>query len=120
MEKIGKILVVEDDPDIGLMMKMMLMYKGYAVTLLENAVEIETTLQKNTFNLIFMDMLLSGLNGVDICATLKTNPSFSTIPIIMMSAHPDAEKLCLQAGANDFIAKPFDTAELLLKVSQMM
>lgn len=120
MEKFGKILVIDDDPDIGLMMKMMLMYKGYSVILLEKADEIEVTLGKQKIDLIFMDMLLSGINGTDVCVDIKSNSNYTGIPIIMMSAHPDAKKICLQAGADDFISKPFDTHDLLAKVAGFM
>lgn len=120
MEKLGKILVIDDDPDIGLMMKMMLMYKGYSVVLLDKANEIDAILNKQQIDLILMDMLLSGINGTDVCAHIKSNNNFTAIPIIMMSAHPDAKRICLQAGANDFISKPFDTHDLLLKVAAII
>lgn len=120
MEKFGKILVIDDDPDIGLMMKMMLTYKGYSVLVLEKADEVEETLSKHKIDLIFMDMLLSGINGTDVCAEIKNNSQYKAIPLIMMSAHPDAKKICLQAGANDFISKPFDTNDLLAKVANLM
>ena len=120
MENFGKILVIDDDPDIGLMMKMMLTYKGYSVLVLEKADEVEETLSKHKIDLIFMDMLLSGINGTDVCAEIKNNSQYKAIPLIMMSAHPDAKKICLQAGANDFISKPFDTHDLLAKVANLM
>lgn len=120
MENFGKILVIDDDSDIGLMMKMILMYKGYSVVLLEKADEVEETLSKHKIDLIFMDMLLSGINGTDVCAKIKSNSQHQTIPLIMMSAHPDAKKICFQAGANDFISKPFDTHDLLAKVANLM
>jgi len=120
MDSSKRLLVIDDDPDIGLMMKMMLVYKGFMVTLLDNAGEVEPTLLKKNIDLIFMDMLLSGVNGLDVCAKLKSNDSYAHIPIIMMSAHPDAHKLCLAAGANDFISKPFDTADLLSKVISLL
>jgi CheY-like chemotaxis protein len=53
-------------------------------------------------------MLLSGRNGIDICEALKSNPAVAVIPLIMMSAHPDAKQICQAAGADDFIAKPFE------------
>ena len=112
--------MIDDDPDIGLMMKMMLTYKGYSVLVLEKADEVEETLSKHKIDLIFMDMLLSGINGTDVCAEIKNNSQYKAIPLIMMSAHPDAKKICLQAGANDFISKPFDTHDLLAKVANLM
>ena len=119
MEKL-KILILEDDFDIGMMMKMMLMFKGYDVSLFTNAYSIEEEISSNHYDLIFMDMLLSGRNGIDICEALKGNPAMAPIPLIMMSAHPDARRICLSAGANDFIAKPFELNDLLLKVAMFL
>lgn len=117
MEKL-KILILEDDFDIGMMMKMMLKFKGYDVSLFTNPFTIEEEIINQHYDLIFMDMLLSGRNGIDICEALKRNPAVASIPVIMMSAHPDAREICLNAGANDFIAKPFELRELLSKLAE--
>ena len=120
METPRKILVIDDDSDIGQMMKMILTYKGYKVTVIENAEGVEELIRNSSFDLIFMDMFLSGRYGVDICFGLKMEKPATHIPIIMMSAHPDAKKICMEAGANDFISKPFDTHELLAKVANLV
>lgn len=114
------ILVVDDDPDIGTMIRMMLEYKGYRVTLLERAEKVGEILSANKINLIIMDMLLSGMNGTDICVALKKDPVTASIPIIMISAHPNARELCLHAGADDFIAKPFEMKDILSKISRLI
>lgn len=113
------ILVIDDDPDIGIMIQMLLEYKGYAVTLLEKTDEALSILQNNPIDLIIMDMLLSGTNGIDICAGFKKDRTVSHIPVLMLSAHPDAKIKCLEAGADDFIFKPFDLEDLLEKVSTL-
>ncbi len=115
-----KILIIDDDPDIGMIMKMMLKSKGYDVSILSNPYFIEEEISNHPYNLIFMDMLLSGRNGIDICEALKRNVAMATIPLIMMSAHPDAMNICLKAGANDFVAKPFEVKKLLLKVAEIL
>ena len=119
MEK-EKILIIDDDADIGMMMKMMLQFKGYDADLFTNADNIEEHVFTHHYDLIFIDMLLSGRNGTDICAALKNNPIVGAIPVIMMSAHPDAKHICLAAGANDFIAKPFEVKDALAKVAGLL
>lgn len=119
MEKI-KILILDDDFDIGMMMKMMLKFKGYDVSVFTNPYSIEEEISNHHYDLIFMDMLLSGRNGIDICEALKKNPAMASIPLIMMSAHPDARQICLNAGANDFIAKPFELKEVLSKLNGVL
>jgi DNA-binding response OmpR family regulator len=115
-----KILVIDDDPDIGMMMKIMLNFKGYDVSVVTNTCAIEEEISDQQYDLICMDMLLSGNNGTDICKTLKSNSVLASIPLIMMSAHPDGSHICLCAGADDFIAKPFELTELLLKVGGLL
>jgi DNA-binding response OmpR family regulator len=120
MNRNTKILVLDDDPDIGTMIKMMLEYKGYAVTVSDRAIQAEEALRDNNIDLIIMDMLLSGVNGTDLCTDLKKDSSTSHIPVIMISAHPNAKEICLQAGADEFISKPFDMQDILSKIAHLV
>ena len=120
MNKNARILVLDDDPDIGTMIKMMLEYKGYIVTVSDRADMAQQALNKGRVDLIIMDMLLSGVNGTDLCVDLKKNPSTSRIPVIMISAHPNAKEICLEAGADEFISKPFDMNDILSKIDGLL
>ena len=111
-----KILVVDDDPDIGLMIKTMLEYHGYAVEVSDKAERVTDLVGSGRFSLLIMDMLLSGVNGIDICSSLKNDPKLSHVPVIMISAHPNAKAICQEAGAEAFISKPFDIQEMLSKI----
>lgn len=111
-----KILVIDDDPDIGNILRMTLEYKGFPTSILKSAVNCESYIKSNNISLVIMDLLISGSYGVDICRVLKADETLSSIPVIMMSAHPDAERLSMEAGADDFIAKPFDVAVIIDKV----
>jgi DNA-binding response OmpR family regulator len=115
-----KILILDDDPDISMMIKMMLEYKGFSVAVAERAEKMEEVLPHDKFNLIIMDMLLSGVNGVDICMKLKKDQQYAHIPIIMISAHPNAKTVCLDAGADHFVAKPFDMEEMLSAIRRVV
>jgi DNA-binding response OmpR family regulator len=114
------ILVLDDDPDIGMMIRIMLEYKGYKVSVAERAEKAQAILSREKINLMIMDMLLSGVNGVDICAQMKSGAVSRDLPVIMISAHPNARQLCLDAGANEFLAKPFDMQELFSRVSHLL
>ena len=116
----SRILVVDDDPDIGTMIKMMLEYKGYQVTVSDRADQAEEILAGNDVDLVIMDMLLSGANGTDVCSLIKKGSKTSHIPVIMISAHPNAREICLKAGADAFISKPFDMQDLLLKIDRLL
>ena len=120
MNKKARILVLDDDPDIGTMIKMMLEYKGYVVTVSDRADMAQQALDNGGVDLIIMDMLLSGVNGTDMCVDLKKNPATSRIPVIMISAHPNAKEICLEAGADEFISKPFDMNDILSKIDGLL
>ncbi|HJS53502.1 MAG TPA: response regulator transcription factor [Chitinophagaceae bacterium] len=111
------ILVIDDDPDICTMIKMVLEYHGYAATDADGEEKTKKILLTEPVELIIMDMLLSGSDGTDICRQLKQDEKTSSIPILMFSAHPNAKEICLEAGADDFISKPFEMEDLMDKIS---
>lgn len=110
-DKFPKIVVVEDNVDIISMIGMMLKMKHYEAflkTTTDNILDFITEIQPD---LIIMDMLLSGGDGREICKFLKLNGQLSQIPVLMMSAHPNAKEQCTMAGADFFLSKPFDIKE---------
>ncbi len=115
-----QILVVDDDPDILDALRFVLEDAGYKVMAILNGETAEKLLEeKNLPQLIILDILLSGKDGRDICRKLKKDTITRHIPIIMISAHPNIEETVYDAGADAFIAKPFDISELIdtVKVS---
>lgn len=116
MNKDVLILVLDDDPDICTMLKMVLEYHGYGAEEADGEEKANEILSAKKVDLIIMDMLLSGADGTDICRRLKKDNQTSAIPILMFSAHPNAQKICMEAGADDFIAKPFEMNDLIDRV----
>jgi DNA-binding response OmpR family regulator len=115
MTKKAKILVVDDDPDILDAIAFTLEDAGYTVTTTEKGEYAENLHDTNGGlpNVIILDVLLSGKDGRTICKKLKSQKETKHIPVIMISAHPDAEKSTKEVGADDFLAKPFDIKNLL-------
>jgi DNA-binding response OmpR family regulator len=111
------ILIIDDNEDILFMLEAMLKIKGYKVTVKKNTDNIETAVTKINPGVIIMDMLLSGADGREICRQLKANTVLEKIPVIMISAHPEAKTHCLNAGANYFVEKPFEMTEILQTVA---
>ena len=107
------ILVVDDNKDLLFMISAMLKINGYQVSSLENTTGIETVVIKIQPDLIMMDMLLSGSDGREICRQLKSNKDTASVPVLMLSAHPQAAENCIAAGADRFIEKPFEMQHLL-------
>lgn len=111
------ILIVDDDADILDAISMVLKEEGYAVKTSLRADYLET-LDGNLPDVILLDILLSGVDGRTVAEKLKSQEKTKNIPIIMISAYPNAAETVLQSGADDFLAKPFETNELLAKVKK--
>ena len=112
-----RILILDDDPDICTMIKMVLEYHGFTAFDADCEEKANQVLASEPIDLIIMDMLLSGADGTDICRRLKNDKERSSLPVLMFSAHPTARETCLAAGADDFIPKPFEMNDLIAKVN---
>jgi len=113
-----QILVVDDDSDILDALQCVLEDAGYTVKTCKDGGHAEQLADEALLpKLIILDVLLSGKDGRDICRKLKHTVRTKRIPIVMISAHPTAKKSVLASGANDFLPKPFDIANLLDTVS---
>jgi len=111
------ILVIDDNEDILFMIKAMLEMKGYKVTPKNHPENIELVIETIMPDIILMDMLLSGADGREVCKKIKTNAVISKIPVIMISALPDAGDSCMAAGANYFLGKPFEINDIFKTVA---
>ena len=114
------ILIVDDDMDIRYMMQSILNYEGYQTKTCSGADELNTLLSDMRPAAIIMDMLLSGTDGKEICRKLKKKEATKHIPVMMISAHPDAESICREAGADDFLEKPFEIDVFINKTRSLI
>lgn len=113
-----KVMILDDDPDIVLVLAAMLEDAGYAVVTADQCDElIDGFYTQELPDVILLDMLLSGSDGREIARQLKRQKLTRGIPVLMLSAHPNAEQEAKAAGADDFLAKPFEIEELLNKVA---
>lgn len=115
MKCYAEILLVEDDIALADWVKDYLENEGFAVTHLSNGNAVENTLIKSPFDLILLDLMLPGLNGIEVCKKVRL---FSQIPIIMLTARVDEidEVIGLEVGANDYITKPVRPRALLARI----
>ena len=117
MSKLKKIMVADDNPGILDAIGIILEFEGYEVSCLENG-DTLLTMENEFPDLLLLDIWMSGVDGRDICKHLKQKPSTSKIPIVLVSASRDIEQSALEAGADDFLAKPFEMDDLLEKVKK--
>lgn len=113
-----RILVVDDEEDIIDLISLNLVREGYTVISAltgEQALELVAAQKPD---LIILNLMLPGIQGLDVCRYLRTNPDFARIPIIMLSAKTgEIDKILgLEIGADDYITKPFSTRELLARI----
>ena len=121
MQKTAKrILIVDDEQDILEFLRVLLEEEGYEVATSDKGEFLEQLHNDRLPHLILVDVLLSGKDGRAIVKHLKSQPETMHIPVIMFSAHPSAYKTALQAGADDFLAKPFAIGELLAKIAHFL
>lgn len=113
-----KILIIDDDLPILEVMKIILEEKEYQVEVISNPKNIEKKISELAPQLILLDIWVAGLHGADIVKLLHKNIATASIPIILVSANNEVEKITKSCGATDFIAKPFDIDNLVAKVQQ--
>lgn len=112
-----RILVIEDDPSVQTLIKIVLEKKDYDVTLAETATHGQKLALDNAHDMIIMDLGLPDGNGYDICKLIREENLH--IPILVLSAdHETKVKVkCLEVGADDYLTKPFDTSELTARLN---
>src|ERR1700730_11383326 len=115
-----KILVVDDEVVILAFLQELLEQEGYIIVTTDKAEYVERLHIDGLPDLILLDVLLSGKDGREIVKHLKSQEETRHIPVIMFSAHPSAERTARAAGADDFVAKPFDIDVLLTRIAQYL
>lgn len=114
-----RVLIVEDDEDISMIEEAYLESAGFDTEIISDGKEVINILEKEKFDLILLDLMLPGKSGYEVCREIRDKID---IPIIMVTARTDSvDKIRgLGLGADDYIAKPFDPAELVARVNANM
>ena len=115
--KKNTIIVADDDPAILEAVKMILELHNYEVMTISDGLVLQK-LKGSLPGLLLLDVLMSGVDGRDICKQLKSRQDTKNIPVILISASHDIAPSIKAAGANDFLPKPFDIDDLLNKVAK--
>ena len=118
---VKKILVVDDEPDVTAMVSYNLKKEGYEVEALHEPVKIMGIARQLEPHLFILDVMMPGIDGIQICRMLRADPAFKEIPIIFLTACEGSEARIkgLESGADDYIPKPFEIKELILRVNSL-
>ena len=115
------ILVVDDQEVNVLLLQRMLRAAGYvSVTSTMDPAGVCALYRKNRYDLILLDLQMPGMNGFQVMEGLKEIETGGYLPVLVITAQPDHKLRALNAGAKDFIAKPFDLPEVLIRVHNML
>jgi DNA-binding response OmpR family regulator len=112
------ILVVEDDPDIADLIVHYLRGAGHSTTHLASGSEVMDHLRRHPADLVILDVMLPGMDGMALCRALRRDTSTSHLPVIMLTARgEEADRIAgLELGADDYVTKPFSPRELVARV----
>ena len=117
----AKVLIVDDLPANVLLLERMLSGAGYtAVTSTLDPHAVHALHEKNRYDLIVLDLQMPGMDGFQVMDGLKDIEKDGYLPVLVITAQPDHKLRALKAGAKDFISKPFDVAEVLTRVHNML
>ncbi|MBN1827022.1 MAG: response regulator transcription factor [Candidatus Eisenbacteria bacterium] len=116
------VVVIEDEPDIVEVIAYNLSREGFIVSPVLNGEEGLRKVRKEAPDLVLLDLMLPGIDGVEICKKLKSDPGTRGIPVIMVTAKGDESDvvLGLGVGADDYLTKPFSPKELVARVKAVL
>lgn len=115
----GKILIVEDEPKLASLLSDYLLQAGFSTSRLDNGLEAIPWVRENDPDLVLLDLMLPGKDGLDVCKEIR---SFSAVPIVIVTARVEEidRLLGLELGADDYICKPFSPREVVARVKAVL
>jgi two-component system OmpR family response regulator len=115
----GKVLVVDDDGEILSLVAKFLRANGFVVSTARNGAEMKAQMQSSQVDLVVLDIMLPGTNGLDLCRALRAE---SAVPVVMLTAKGDEidRIVGLEVGADDYLPKPFNPRELLARIKAVL
>jgi two-component system, OmpR family, phosphate regulon response regulator PhoB len=121
-DRAPRILVVEDEAALALLLAYNLESEGFQVEHVERGDEAEIRLSESLPDLVILDWMLPGVSGLEICRRLRARDDTRTMPIIMLTARGDENERVrgLSVGADDYVVKPFSTPELMARVHALL
>ena len=119
---VNRILIVDDEPDVTELLKYKFEQDGHLCQVVNNPLSFISVAREFNPNLILLDIMMPELNGLQLCKMVRSDPKMNTIPIIFLTARGEVEDRIkgLESGGDDYISKPFNTKELMLRVANIL
>ena len=119
---VNRILIVDDEPDVTELLKYKIEQDGHLCQVVNNPLSFISVAREFNPNLILLDIMMPELNGLQLCKMVRSDPKMNTIPIIFLTARGEVEDRIkgLESGGDDYISKPFNTKELMLRVANIL
>ena len=116
------VLIVDDEPNVAMLVKTILVAEGYQTTLAENGQEALDSIKESKPDLILMDVMMPKKNGFEVCQELKSNKDTQFIPVVLITGLSKKEDRIagIEAGADDFLNKPIDKRELIVRARSLL
>lgn len=116
-----KILIVDDEPNIIRSLSFVLERAGYDVSSATNGEEALASVSNSKPHIVFLDVMMPKMNGYEVCRAIKSSTELQDIHVILLSAKgQESDRLIgLDAGADEFITKPFSPAEIVARVKEI-
>ena len=117
-----KIMVVEDEEPLGVLLRYNLEAEGYQVEIVTRGDDAEIRLQENVPDLLVLDWMVPAVSGIELCRRLRMRPETQRLPIIMLTARGEESDRVrgLSTGADDYLVKPFSTPEFMARVRALL
>jgi DNA-binding response OmpR family regulator len=116
------VLVAEDDPDIGNLLDHYLRKAGFIATVVTSGRDVMPHIKRDAPDLVVLDIMLPGLDGLEVCRAIRSDPNSAAIPIIMLTARgEESDRIVgLELGADDYITKPFSPNEVVARIRALL
>lgn len=121
-EKVAHLLVVDDHPENLIVLKAVFKKQGYIIETADDGPSALKALEKSSFDLILLDIMMPGMDGFEVCSRIKDDPTVKNTPVIFITAKTDFESVVkgYELGAVDYVTKPFNPAILRARVKNQL
>ncbi len=121
-QHMARIMCVDDEPLNLSLLEAMLSRRGYEVVAAANGPEALEKIQAERIDICLLDVMMPGMDGFEVCRRIKSDDLYRNIPVVMITSYADLKNRIrgIEAGAEDFISKPFDSAEVLARIKMLL